>query len=74
MSSHTPAQQWDVNGEELTPSEAAYVNAQGIIPGFMDHSSREVLEAFRAGYRTGTADCCDPDCDGWPHQIREGKS
>lgn len=48
---------WMGAGEQLDDDELAYVIANNIGPGFNDHSSKSLLDAYRAGYRKGYMDC-----------------
>jgi hypothetical protein len=50
-------ERWRIRGgESLSPAEAEYFNSNEIEPGYMDHSSREVLWAYREGYQRGYTD------------------
>lgn len=72
-------QRWLHAGEELSDEELKFVLDNDLEPGYHDHSTSELLEAFRAGHRAASyqvrlnnahADSlydADPDCD---HEIQ----
>jgi len=41
---------WMAVGEQLDADEVSFMVQANVEPGFNDHSSRSVLEAYRAGY------------------------
>jgi hypothetical protein len=43
---------WMGVGEQLSPDEVTFVLRENVEPGFNDHSSKSVLEAYRAGFAT----------------------